>query len=130
MFSGHSFDRQAIEKWLQHNNKCPMCHTKVENVIPVYSVKSDIEDYLQKMRGKDKLLHGTHLLNNTYKMYQAPCKPPPTFQGDTVLLYALQPLHHEQCSNVKLIAITPEGKKEIPLKIRTPKRDFDLLLHR
>ena len=45
---GHTFDNEDIKKWLQTNDKCPLCNKPVryEDARPNYSIRSLIEKQL------------------------------------------------------------------------------------
>lgn len=42
---GHTFERSAIERWLQDNNTCPVCRQPCEQVCPNIVVKKMIDDW-------------------------------------------------------------------------------------
>jgi hypothetical protein len=52
--SGITYDRPAIEEWLQHHQKCPITNKRLSNtdVSPNMSLRHAIIDYYQKTGGE------------------------------------------------------------------------------
>ena len=51
---GHSFEKEAIEEWLKKDAKCPITRQPlgVEDIFADYTLKSAIDEYLQKHQYK------------------------------------------------------------------------------
>ena len=43
---GHSFEKSAIEDWLEMNNICPICRKDVISIVPNYTLKTMLK-YIQ-----------------------------------------------------------------------------------
>jgi hypothetical protein len=47
---GHTYERKAIEQWLQEHNTSPLTNQPLEhkNLVPAIALRQAIEDFLQK----------------------------------------------------------------------------------
>ncbi|ELR17090.1 Ubox domain containing protein [Acanthamoeba castellanii str. Neff] len=141
---GHLFDRTAIHQWLTKESLttgrfCPMCHNplSLREVFPCYPIKSAIEEHLSK-RKKSSAAAGSSTKNGDRiaaaaalgQPYQAPFQPPPLFEGDTLVVYALMP-STTACDSAQVTARGPRGESiKERVVLRTPTSQVSTLLHR
>jgi hypothetical protein len=107
-----------LQESLTTGRFCPMCHNplSVREVFPCYPIKSAIEEHLSKRKTSAAAAAGSSTKNGNRiaaaaalgQPYQAPFQPPPLFEGNTLVVYALMP-STTACDSAQLTARGPRG---------------------